>query len=87
MKKILLILATLASLTSADEPQSFLDAIDATREARETLMKDLQEADQGDYRNEFRGCPKGAQFAKILEDEKSYNKAARAWLRLMSPGY
>jgi hypothetical protein len=87
MKKILLILMTLVSVTSADEPQSFLDAIAATRDARETLMKDLQEADQGNYRSEFTGCPNGAQFTKILEDEKRYNKAARVWLRLMSPGY
>jgi hypothetical protein len=58
------------------------DAIKATSEAREILMKDLQDADLGlTVRSWYTGCPSTEQFAKILEDEKRYNAAARRWLK------
>jgi len=39
------------------------------------------DADLGSVRDEFTGCPSRKQFAKILEDEKRYNAAARRWLK------
>jgi hypothetical protein len=49
MKKILLTLMVLwlASNLNAYAPKSLLDAIEATAEAREILIKDLQDADLG----------------------------------------
>jgi hypothetical protein len=82
MKKLLIVLALgFSSSLNADEPKSLIDAINATSEAREILMKDLQDADLGSVRDEFTGCPSRKQFAKILEDEKRYNAAARRWLK------
>ena len=86
MKKILLILMTLASVAMADEwdgKRRLNEAIYATRDARETLMKDLHDADQGIVRMWYTGCPTLDQFNKILEDEKRYNEAARRWLKEM----
>ena len=85
MKKILLTFLMIAAPTAAlnaYESEAFLASITATRDARDALIKDLQK-DQGDYRSEFTGCPSVEQFAKILEDEKRYNEAGRAWLRQM----
>ena len=80
----LLVLGLVSNL-NADEPESLIDAINATSEAREILMKDLQDADLGPtVRSEFSGCPSRKQFAKILEDEKRYNAAARRWFKEMS---
>jgi hypothetical protein len=84
MKKILLLMIAAVSLMTAlnaDEPQSFIDAINATSEAREILIKELQEADMSNVRSQYTGCPTAKQFAKILADEKRYNAAARVWLR------
>jgi hypothetical protein len=83
----ILVLATLvaASLTNADESKSFLDAIAATRDARDTLIKDLQEEDQGKFRSEFAGCPDREQYAQILEDQKRYDPAVKVWLQQMYP--
>ena len=83
MKKLLIVLALgFSSSLNADEPKSLIDAINATSEAREILLKDLQDADLGPtVRSEFSGCPSRKQFAKILEDEKRYNAAARRWLK------
>jgi hypothetical protein len=87
MKRMLLTLLVLGLVSNlnADEPESLIDAINATSEAREILMKDLQDADLGPtVRSEFSGCPSRKQFAKILEDEKRYNAAARRWFKEMS---
>ena len=79
---ILSLLCTLALNLNAYAPESLLDAIKATAEARETLIKDLQDADLGGtVRNLFSGCPSRKQFAKILEDEKRYNAAASRWFK------
>jgi hypothetical protein len=75
----------LAWSLNADEPRSLIDAINATSEAREILIKDLQDADLGPtVRDEYSGCPSEDQFAKILKDEKRYNAAARRWFKEMS---
>jgi hypothetical protein len=87
MKKMLLMLMVLglASSLNADEwgwKLRLNDAINATSEAREILMKDLQDADLGlTVRSWYSGCPSTEQFTKILEDEKRYNAAARRWLK------
>ena len=84
MKRMLLTLLVLGLVSNlnADEPESLIDAINATSEAREILMKDLQDADLGPtVRSEYSGCPSKEQFAKILEDEKRYNAAARRWIK------
>jgi hypothetical protein len=73
---MLLILMITIAMLDARESDEFMAAISATRDTRDTLIKDLQK-DQGDYRSEFTGCPSPEQFAKILEDEKRYNEAAR----------
>jgi hypothetical protein len=85
MKKMLLTLMIIASVARAGDPEwktRLVDAINATSEAREILLKDLQDADLGPtVRSEFEGCPSREQFAKILEDEKRYNAAATRWLK------
>jgi hypothetical protein len=82
---ILTIVAAPIAALNADEwtwKSRLNDAINATAEARETLLKDLQEADLGEtVRSWYTGCPSTEQFAKILEDEKRYNAAARRWLK------
>jgi hypothetical protein len=80
MQRLLLILFLLLSTAYAYAPQSLIEAINATAEAREILIKDLQDADLGDtVRSQFSGCPSRKQFAKILEDEERYNAAAKRW--------
>lgn len=85
MLLLLMVLASVAVAGDADplaRKQRLNDAIDATYEARETLLKDLQEADLGEtIRSWFTGCPSREQFDKVLEDEKRYNAAAKRWLK------
>jgi hypothetical protein len=86
MRRMLLILMVLANAGLAEDnwawKKRLSDAINATSEAREILLKDLQDADLGPtVRSEFEGCPSREQFAKILEDEERYNAAARRWLK------
>jgi len=74
----------LVSSLNADEPQRIIDAINATSEAREILLKALQEADSSNDRDQYSGCPTKEQFDKVLEAEKRYNAAARRWFKEMS---
>ena len=84
MKKLILTIVAVSTMAvlNADEPKSLIAAINATYDAQQTLIKDL-ENDEGNVRSEYTGCPSEEQLAKILQDERRYNAAAKVWLREM----